>query len=176
VAGLTLAGIPQLSQGAETKAAADEVFMMFPGDYTWSEAVRAAIGSSIGGGGEIGEIYRVCAALKGRSGDNAAWFEEWNKMGEKVALLAEQAKEKGYLETAPRPPYMRGAHYIQIGERLRQPRTPEAQKAYARSIELFKKGLPDVPFLSVDRVEIPFEGGKSLPAYFVRKRGTAAVK
>ena len=137
--------------------------------------MRSAIGASIGGGGEIGEIYKVCAALKGKSGDNAAWFAEWNKMGEKVALLAEQAKEKGYFQTASAA-YMRGAHYIQIGERLRQPRTPETQKAYARSIELFKKGLPDVPFLSVDRVEIPFEGGKSLPAYFVRKRGTAAVK
>ena len=107
----------------------------------------------------MGEIYRVCAALKGKSGDNAAWFEEWNKMGEKVALLAEQAKDKGYLQTASGA-YMRGAHYIQIGERLRQPRTPETQKAYARSIELFKKGLPDVPFLSVDPVEIPFEGEK----------------
>jgi alpha-beta hydrolase superfamily lysophospholipase len=173
--GLTLAGIPELSQGAETKAAADEVIMMFPGNYTWSAAVRGAIGSSIGGGGEIGEIYKVCAALKGRSGDNAAWFEEWNKMAEKVALLGDQAKDKGYLQTASAA-YMRAAFYIQVGERLRQPRTPGTQKAYARSIELFKKGLPDVPFLSVESVEIPFEGGKSLPAYFVKQRGTPAVK
>lgn len=153
----------------------DELLTMFPGNYTWSAAVRSAIGSSIGGGGEIGEIYRVCAALKERAGDNEAWFVEWNKMGEKVALLAEQAEEKGHLQTASAA-YMRAAHYIQIGERLRQPRTPETQKAYARAIELFKKGLPNVPFVSVEPVEVPFEGGKSLPAYFVKQRGTPAVK
>ncbi len=49
----------------------DELLMMFPGNYTWSAAVRSAIGSAIGGGGEIGEIYRVCAALKEKAGDNA---------------------------------------------------------------------------------------------------------
>lgn len=175
VAGLTLATIPQLSHGAEAKAAADEVLMIFPGSYTWSAAVRGAIGASIGGGGEIGEIYKVCAALKGKLGDNQAWFAEWNKMGEKVALLAEQAKEKGYLQTASAA-YMRAAFYIQMGERLRQPRTPETQKAYARSVELFKKGLPDVSYLSVEAVEVPFEGGKSLPAYFVKREGNPGVK
>ncbi|MFH1639795.1 MAG: alpha/beta fold hydrolase [Chloroflexota bacterium] len=153
----------------------DEVFMMFLGNYTWSAAVRSAIASSIGGGGELGEIYRVCAALKEKSGDNGAWFVAWHKMGERVALLAEQAKEKGHLQTAAAA-NMRAAHYIQIGERLRQPRTSETQQAYARSIELFKKGLADVPFLSIEPVEVPFEGGKSLPAYFVKKREMPAVK
>ena len=113
--------------------------------------------------------------MKGRLGDNAAWFAEWNKMGEKVALLAEQAKEKGYLQTASAA-YLRAAFYIQVGERLRQPRTPETQKAYARSVELFKKGLPDLSFLSVEAVEVPFVGGKSLPAYFVKREGKPGVK
>jgi hypothetical protein len=40
----------------------------------------------------MGEVYRVCAALQGKAGDNAAWFAEWNRMGERVALLADQAK------------------------------------------------------------------------------------
>ena len=113
--------------------------------------------------------------MKGRLGDNEAWFAEWNKMGEKVALLAEQAREKGYLQTASAA-YLRAAFYIQMGERLRQPRTPETQKAYARSVELFKKGLPDVSFLSVEAVEVPFVGGKSLPAYFVKREGKPGVK
>ncbi len=152
----------------------DGLLMMFPGNYTWSAAVRSVIGSAIGGGGEIGEIYQVCAALKEKAGDNGAWFVEWNKMGEKVAMLAEQAAAKGYLETASAA-WMRAAHYMQIGERLRQPRTPETQQAYARAIELFKKGLPDVPFLAIEAVEVPFEDGKSLPAYFVKQRGAPAV-
>jgi dipeptidyl aminopeptidase/acylaminoacyl peptidase len=148
--------------------------MMFPKNYTWSAAVRGAVSGLPHGGGDMGEIYKVCAALKGKAGDNAAWFVEWNKMGERVALLAEQAKAKEYIQTASGA-YMRAANYIAIGERLRQPRTPETQKAYARAVELFKKGIPDVPFLSIEAIEVPFEGGKSLPAYFVKRR-EAGVK
>ena len=174
VAGAALAGDSLLAKAAETKRP-PETFMMFPGNYTWSAAVRGAIAAFPCGGGDMGEVYKVCAALQERAGDNAAWFTEWNKMGERVALLADQAKEKGHIQTASAA-YMRAAHYIQIGERLRQPRTPETQKAYARSVELFKRGIPDVSFLSVEAVEIPFEGGKSLPAYFVKRAGSQGVK
>jgi len=142
-------------------------FMMFPEHYTWSAAVVSAIGSSRWGGGEVGEISKVCAALRGRVGEGQAWFSEWNKMGEKVAALAQEAEGKGYQQTASAA-YMRAGHYIQIGERLLQPRTAESQKAYARSVELFKKGIPHYSFLSVEAVEVPFEGAKSLPAYFVK--------
>ncbi|HUL32231.1 MAG TPA: alpha/beta hydrolase, partial [Thermodesulfobacteriota bacterium] len=173
--GATLASLAPTAQGAEGKAAFPETFMMFPGNYTWSAAARGAIASCMYGGGDLGEIYKICFALQGKVGQNSAWFEEWNKMGERVALLGDQAKAKGYAQTASAA-YMRAARYIQWGERLRQPRTPETQKAYARAVELFKKGLPDVPFLSIEAVEVPFEGGKSLPAYFVRKAGRETVK
>jgi dienelactone hydrolase len=175
IAGMTLAAGSPPGHAAEKKAAPPETFVMFPGDYTWSAAVRGAIATCMYGGGDLGEIYMVCAALQRKEGDNAAWFVEWNKMGERVALLGDQAKGKGYAQTASAA-YMRAANYIEIGERLRQPRTPETQKAYARAVELFKKGLPDVSFLSVEAVEVPFEGGKSLPAYFVKKAGAEVVK
>lgn len=58
-------------------------FMMFPEHYTWSAAVVSAIGSSRWGGGEVGEVFKVCAALKGRVGEGQTWFSEWNRMGEK---------------------------------------------------------------------------------------------
>ena len=58
VAGLALSTIPQLSHGAEAKAEADEVLMMFPGNYTWSAAVRGAIGASIGGEGRSARSIR----------------------------------------------------------------------------------------------------------------------
>ena len=171
VAGAALAGGSPLAEAAETKAP-PPTLMMFPGDYTWSSAVRGTIAGFPNGGGDMGEVYKVCAALQGKAGDNSAWFAEWNKMGEKVALLADQAKAKGYRQTASGA-YLRAAHYLQVGERLRQPRTPETQKTYARAVALFKQGIPDVSFLSVEAVEVPFEGGKSLPAYFVKPRGAS---
>lgn len=176
VAGAALAGAVPRAQAEEPKAT-PETFMMFPGNYTWSSAVRGALAALPYGGGDMGEVYKVCAALQrqGKVGDNASWFTEWNRMGEQVAKLADEAQAKGHIQTAAGA-YMRACNYIQVGERLRQPRTPETQKAYARAVELFKKGIPNVPFLSIEAVEIPFEGGKSLPAYFVKRAGRKSAK
>ena len=161
-----MAGSSPLAWAAETSGPTP-TFRIFPGNYTWSGAVRGAISTFANGGGDMGEVYKVCAALQGKAGDNAAWFVAWSKMGEHVAQLADEAKAKGYSQTASGA-CLRAAHYMQIGELLRQPRTPETQKAYAHSVELFRKAIPDVSFLSVEAVEVPFEGGKSLPAYFVK--------
>lgn len=151
-------------------------FMVFPDDYTWSTKVLSVVGTSTWGGGEIGEIYKVCAALQGRVGDNAAWFKEWNAMGERVASLGEKAESEGHLQTASAA-FMRAAHYIQTAENyLAPPPTPETQKAYARSVALFKRGASYLPFFSIEPVEVPFENGKSLPAYFVKKEGLAGVR
>jgi dipeptidyl aminopeptidase/acylaminoacyl peptidase len=93
-------------------------------------------------------------------------------MAEKVARLAEAAEAKGHSATASAA-YMRAANYYQTGERLLQPRTEESQRAYARAVALFKKGIADMPFLAIEAVEVPFEG-KGLPGYFVKSRDAAA--
>lgn len=144
-------------------------FMMFPENYTWSGAVLTTIASSLWGGSEMGEIYKVCSSLKEKVGNWAAWFSAWNEMAEKVAALGEEAEKMGHIQTASGA-YMRACNYIQIGERLLQPRSPESQKAYARSVDLFKRGALHHPFLSIEPVEVPFEKGKSLPGYFVKRK------
>jgi dienelactone hydrolase len=169
LAGFALASAPKAGHGAEKGSKPEGSFMMFPGNYTWSAAVRHATSSSPWGGSAMGEVYKVCAVLMDKGGDNAAWFVEWNRMGEKVASLGQEAEKHNHLQTAASA-YMRAGHYMQIGERLLQPRTAESQKAYTRSVELFKKGLPHLPNISVKPVEVPFEGGKSLPAYFVKRK------
>ena len=144
-------------------------FMLFPENYTWYSAALIAVGASAWGGSEIGEIHRVCAALKGREGDGAAWFAEWNRMGEIVAARGEAEERQGHRETASLA-FMRAANYIHAGERLLHPRTEESQAAYRRAVALFKRGFPDFPLFAVEPVEVPFEGGRSLPAYFIRAR------
>jgi dipeptidyl aminopeptidase/acylaminoacyl peptidase len=37
-------------------------------------------------------------------------------------------------------------------------------------VALFKRGFGNVPFLSIEAVEVPFEESKSLPGYFVKRR------
>src|SRR5882724_808576 len=171
VAGLAIAdefAAPARAQtGADQRP--DASLMMFPGNYTWSAAIRGVIATSLWGGADLGEVYKVIAALKGRVGDNAAWFAAWQAMGRKVMALAEAAEAKGHGATASAA-FMRAANYLQAGERLLQPRSEESQKTYAQAVALFKQGIGNVPFLSIEAVEVPFENGKSLPAYFVKSR------
>jgi dipeptidyl aminopeptidase/acylaminoacyl peptidase len=160
------AATPAAAAGEEKPALS---FMMFPGNYTWSAATRMVIASEMWGGADMGEIYKVSAALKSDVGNNAAWFEQWSAMARKVAALGDEAQAKGHSKTAAGA-YIRAAVYYQAGERLLQPRTEESQKAYATSVELFKKGMGEMAAVSIEAVEVPFEGGKSLPAYFVKSR------
>ena len=161
-------GAPEAVEAQEREAS----LMLFPGNYTWSAASRGVIATSLWGGADLGEVYKVVAALKSRAGEGAAWFAEWSAMAEKVARLAETAEAKGHTATACAA-YMRAANYYQTGERLLQPRNEESQRAYARAVALFKKGIADVPFISIEAVEVPFEG-KSLPGYFVKGRDAGA--
>jgi dipeptidyl aminopeptidase/acylaminoacyl peptidase len=173
---LTAGGLLGLAAAEEAKPAVaageekpDLSFMMFPGNYTWSAAIRMVIASELWGGADLGEVYKVVAALKPDVGKNAAWFEQWSAMARKVTTLGDEAAAKGHKTTAAGA-YLRAAVYYEVGERLLQPRTEESQKAYATAVDLFKKGMGQIAAVSIEAVEIPFEGGKSLPGYFVRSR------
>lgn len=174
LAGLTLAQLP--AEGARAAdERPDESLMMFPGNYTWSAAIRGVIATALWGGSDLGEVYKVIAALKSQVGDGQAWFAAWSAMGRKVEALAQQAEARGHAATAAAA-HMRAANYFQTGERLLQPRTADSQAAFAHSVALFRKGLPGLPFLSIEPVEIPFERGKSLPGYFVKSRDAGAAR
>jgi dipeptidyl aminopeptidase/acylaminoacyl peptidase len=178
---LTAGGLVGLAaaEGAKPATAAGEEksdlsFTMFPGNYTWSAAIRMVIASELWGGADIGEIYKVVAALKPDMGKNAAWFEQWSAMARKVTALGDEAEAKGHKATAAGA-YLRAAVYYQVGERLLQPRTEDSQKAYATAVDLFKRGMGQIAAVSVEAVEVPFEGGRSLPAYFVKSRDAGSA-
>jgi len=172
-AGLAGAALADAADTAEAQERAEASLMLFPGNYTWSAAVRGVIATSLWGGADLGEVYKVVAALKGRAGEGPAWFAEWSAMAEKVARLAEQAEAAGHAATASAAS-MRAANYYQTGERLLQPRNEASQQAYARAVALIKKGIGDVPFLAIEAVEVPFDGN-SLPGYFVKSREAGAA-
>src|SRR3984885_1196988 len=167
-----LVGLAATEGMSPAQAAGDEKpdlsLMMFPGNYTWSAATRMVVASEMWGGADMGEIYKVVAALKPDVGKNTAWFEQWTAMARKVAKLGDEAKARGHEKTAAGA-YLRAAVYCQAGERLLQPRSEDSQKAYATSVELLKKGMTEMAAVSVEAVEVPFEGGKTVPSYYVKR-------
>ena len=56
--------------------------MYFPEDYRWSHGVLIGLNAAPWGGAEIDEINRIGLRLKGKVGDDTAWFHEWAREAE----------------------------------------------------------------------------------------------
>lgn len=142
-------------------------FQYFPEHYMWSQGVGMAIEMIPFGAAAMGEIDRVGQRLKNRVGDNAAWFEEWTRMGEALERRAEEEVKLGHQLSAGTY-YLHAATYYGYGERYLHP--GEAKFAvYRRHLKCFAEGVkrrhPDM-----ERVEVPYEG-TTLPAWFLRGQG-----
>ncbi len=145
-------------------------FMYFPEDYRWSSAVSGIIGSAPWGGSDIGEVDRACRSLRGRVGDDEAWFEAWCDEGARVQALARAADERGRKITASAA-YLRACNYYQMAERFRTPKDKRALDAYREGVDCFHRFARLTEWPRIEPVEVPYEGA-SLPAYFVRAENT----
>jgi dienelactone hydrolase len=142
----------------------DPAFIYFPTHYRWSMGLLLCLSAAPSGGAEIDEVNRVGRALRDKLGDDAAWFEEWARMGNIVEARGREAANKGHKLTAAGC-LMRAAHYIQIGERFYQ-HGPRSAAAYQKAVKLFADGAQLLHRPRIESVEVPY-GDKSLPALFV---------
>src|ERR1700730_5323606 len=143
------------------------MFEYFPNNYPWSLAVMGALSR----GGMIGEVDEACrplreiAAKKNDPAAQAAWFESWMKLAERVERLADSDVQKNHPLSAGRK-YVRAGLFYLRGERARSHKDPRRLIAYRRGIELYGRGLK-LRREPVERVEVPY-GEQSLPAVFVK--------
>lgn len=144
-------------------------FTYFPDDYRWSHGLLLALNGAPWGGGEIGEINRVGLALRGRRGDDRAWFEEWTRMAEAVEAIGRERAAKG--KDASAAAYLlRAAQYYHVGERFLQPKGERGLAAYRRGVECFRDAARRLSRPRIESVEVPYEG-TSLPALLVHAEG-----
>src|SRR5215467_3243420 len=116
-------------------------------------------------GVEIDEVHRVGRALEDHVGDDAAWFEEWTRMGDKVAARGRDALRAGHKLTAASC-FMRATRYYQTGERFIHPRSERSMDVYGRSVKLFKDAAAMIRRPRIEPVEIRYQN-TSLPALLV---------
>ncbi|OGL64138.1 MAG: hypothetical protein A3J27_15025 [Candidatus Tectomicrobia bacterium RIFCSPLOWO2_12_FULL_69_37] len=150
-------------------------FTYFPEDYRWSAAICGMLSGARFGQSEIGEIDQVGRRLREKLGDDEHWFNEWKWMGDRVRALGQAAeKKKNGLSAASH--YLRACSYYQMGERFRTPKDKRALDVFKASLDCFRRfvRLTDRP--RIEQVEIPYERGKKLPAYFVRAENTKKAK
>ena len=143
----------------------DPAFLYFPSNYRWSMGLLICLSAAPWTGIEIDEVNRVGRALAERVGDDAAWFEEWARMGEKVEARGRDALRAGHKLTAASC-FMRATRYYQTGERFIHPRSQASMDVYARSVKLFKDAAAMTHRPRIEPVEVPYEN-TSLPALLV---------
>jgi alpha-beta hydrolase superfamily lysophospholipase len=142
-------------------------FNYFPDHYRWSHGLLMALGAAPYGGAEIGEVHAVGQALSARMGDDHAWFDEWCTMADRLRAAAQEHLAQGRTATAASYA-LRACNYFQIGERFAVTKDDAALDAYRRSLDCFGIWVEHGSGPSMERVEVPFEGDVSLPAYLVQ--------
>ena len=147
------------------------MFKYFPTNYVWNLSVDLAIEM----GARIGEIEAMCAPLQdaAKQPDAAgtkAFRETWVKMADTLCELAVEDEAAGRMISAG-DKYGRAATYMLTAERLQAHGAPGRTALYARTMEVFAKGLKLAGENCV-RVEIPY-GNAHISGLYVRAEKTA---
>ena len=92
----------------------------FPGNLRWSNAMQIVKGMVPWAAAAMAEIDLVTQRLRAREHDgdpDRAWKEEWERMGDQVAKVADAAEAEGRRITAGNN-YMRAGNYYYSAERF----------------------------------------------------------
>ena len=143
----------------------DPAFLYFPSNYRWSMGLLICLGAAPWTGIEIDEVHRVGRALEDHVGDDAAWFAEWVRMGDKIEARGREEERRGHRRTAASC-FLRASRYYQTGERFIHPRSQQSQDIYAKSVTIFKEAAAAIRSPRIEPVEVPYEN-TSLPALLV---------
>jgi dienelactone hydrolase len=150
----------------------DPAFLYFPDNYRWSMGLLICLSGAPWVGVEIDEVHRVGRALEGRVGDDQAWFDEWTRIGDRIAGRGRDALDRGHKLTGASC-FLRASRYFQTGERFIHPRSQHSMEVYASSVQLFKAAAALIHHPRIEPVEVPYDG-TSLPALLVHPDHAAA--
>jgi fermentation-respiration switch protein FrsA (DUF1100 family) len=151
----------------------DPAFLYFPDNYRWSMGLMICLSGAPWGGAEIDDVNRVGRALRGKVGDDDAWFAEWTRMGDTIEARGRKAEKDGHRLTAASC-FLRATRYYQTGERFLQPKSQRGMDVYAKSVKTFRDAAAIIRTPRIEHVEIPYEG-TSLPALLVHPDREAAA-
>lgn len=143
----------------------------FPGNLRWSNAMQIVKGMVPYAAAAMAEIDNIRMRLQARAGEadlDRVWKEEWEREADRVAAYGDKAEADGFSITAGNQ-YMRAGNYYYSAERFVPP-GEEKMAVYRKALRCYQAAMtrlhPDI-----ERVEVPYEKGLTLPAYFVKGKG-----
>lgn len=134
--------------------------------FFMSYQFRRALGETQEGGGAVSECFK--AASRMIPGDLESWHKEWLKVAEWNNARGDKEEERGHLRTAMNC-WLRAADYYRSAEFWLMPDDPRRLKTFDKCEAASRKWLR---YLRGEAVEVPYEKGVSLPAYFIKPSGT----
>jgi pimeloyl-ACP methyl ester carboxylesterase len=162
----TVSTKPTLTAGAVFGAtpAMPEVFKS-NFDY---QLVRAMCAGSYGDGGAVGECFSTARRVV--EGDIESWTTAWKETAERVEAIAQDCLSGGHTISA-REAFLRASMYWNTAFFYVESTDPRHLEMYVRHRFCFVQAakLFDIP---IEPVSIPYENGKTLPAYFMRAGAT----
>ncbi|WP_224449094.1 alpha/beta hydrolase family protein [Haloprofundus salilacus] len=119
-------------------------------------------------GAEPGECLATVERIDGT--DFEAWYTEWRRTADRVAVAGEYAEAENHDETA-RDAFFRAHNYYRTAEFFLDGDDSRRVPTYERSRKAFQRAL-DYLDASVEEVEIPYEGTQ-LPGYLFTPDGSS---
>jgi acetyl esterase/lipase len=132
--------------------------------FFMSYQFRRALGETQEGGGAVSECFQAASRMK--PGDLESWHVEWLKVAERNDQRGDKAEGAGHLRTAMNC-WLRAADYYRSAEFWLSPDDPRRLKTFDKCEGASRKWLSR---LGGEVVEIPYEKGISLPAYFIKNK------
>jgi dienelactone hydrolase len=125
---------------------------------------RRALGETQEGGGAISECFQAASRMV--PGDPESWHEQWLAVADRNDARGDAAAAVGWVHTA-RACWLRAVDYYRSAEFWLAADDPRRLETFGRCERSFQKaGRHFTP--PVEVVEVPYEGGAHLAAYFVR--------
>ena len=114
----------------------------------------------------LGEVSTTSSRIE--AGDRDGWYQQWTATAERVTAVGDESARAGHAVSA-RDAYLRASSYYRTAylPLYGSPVDPRLVEAFDKETAVFQKAASlTVP--PVEPVEIPFEGGTTLPGYFCR--------
>ena len=136
----------------------------WPDQPWWSYQFRRGLGETQEGTGAVSEAF--LAASRMTPGDDESWYREWTQVARRNHERADKAEADGHIQTAQNS-WLRASGYYRQAEFWLDGHDPRRLATFELMEACTKKFLSYlVP--AGEAVDIPYENGVSLCAYFVR--------
>jgi dienelactone hydrolase len=139
-------------------------WLQWPEHPAMSFQFRRTLGKSQEGGSSVSECFQVASRMI--PGDKESWHTEWIRVAERNHKRGDDAEEAGHIRTAMNC-WLRASEYYRQAEFWLLPEDPRRLKTFDQCEAVTHKFLQ---YLNPpgEILEIPYENGKTLFAYFVR--------